>query len=39
MVMTNNYIRGAVTGLGVVNLFAGLVELAVLLSIRERHDA
>lgn len=37
-VITNNYVRGAVTGLGVVNLFAGLVELAVLLPIRGRHD-
>ena len=26
-VMTNNYVRGAVTGLGLVNLFVGLVEL------------
>jgi len=37
-VMTNNYVRGAVTGLGVVNLCAGFVELAVLLPIRGRHD-
>ena len=38
-VMTNNYVRGAVTGLGVVNLCAGLADLAVLLPFRGRHDA
>ena len=38
-IMTNNFVRGAVTGLGVVNLIAGLVDLARLFSIRERHDA
>lgn len=26
--ITNNFVRGAVSGLGVVNLFAGLLELA-----------
>ena len=38
-ILTNNFVRGAVTGLGVVNLFAGLVDLAMLFVPRERHDA
>lgn len=29
--VTNNYIRGAITGLGAVNLFAALADLAVLV--------
>jgi hypothetical protein len=33
-VIRNNFIRGAVSGLGIVNLWAGLVELAALLSRR-----
>jgi hypothetical protein len=37
--ITNNFVRGAVTGLGVVNLFAGLADLALLFAVRERHDA
>ena len=37
--ITNNFVRGAVTGLGVVNLSAGLVDLVRLFSMRERHDA
>jgi hypothetical protein len=37
-IITNNYVRGAVTGLGVVNLFAGLADLAMLFPSRERHD-
>jgi hypothetical protein len=37
-IITNHYVRGAVTGLGVVNLFAGLVDLAMLFPGRERHD-
>ncbi len=36
--ITNNFVRGAVTGLGLVNLFAGLADLALLLAVRERHD-
>lgn len=28
MVMTNNYVRGAVSGIGVLNLIAGVSELA-----------
>jgi hypothetical protein len=38
-IMTNNFVRGAVTGLGVVNLFAGFADLAGLFPIRGRHDA
>ena len=30
-VVTNNYIRGAITGLGAVNLFGALADLAVLV--------
>lgn len=37
-VLTNNYIRGAVSGLGVVNLFAGFAELSFVFLPRERHD-
>jgi len=37
--ITNNYVRGGVTGLGVVNLFAGFADLVMLFSIRGRHDA
>jgi hypothetical protein len=38
-IMTNNFVRGGVTGLGVVNLLAGLADLALLFAARERHDA
>jgi hypothetical protein len=31
---TNNFVRGAVSGLGVVNLWAGLADLATLVSSR-----
>ncbi len=37
--MTNNFVRGGVTGLGVVNLFAGFADLAMLFSFRGRQDA
>jgi hypothetical protein len=26
--LTNNFVRGAISGLGVINIFAGLAELA-----------
>ena len=29
--LSNNFVRGAVSGLGVVNLFAGFADLATLL--------
>ena len=38
-IMTNNFVRGAVTGLGVVNLIAGLADLSLLFAIRGRHDS
>ena len=33
--MTNNFVRGAVSGLGVLNLFAGLAELVPVFTARE----
>jgi hypothetical protein len=33
--MTNNYVRGAISGLGVLNLLAGLSELAPVLMPRK----
>jgi hypothetical protein len=38
-IIKNNYVRGAVTGLGVVNLFAGVADLALLFAVRGRRDA
>jgi hypothetical protein len=35
-IVTNNFVRGGVSGLGVVNLVAGFVDLAVALASRER---
>ncbi len=37
-VITNNFVRGAITGLGVVNLCAGFAELAVIFAARGRPD-
>ena len=36
--LTNDFVRGAVTGLGVVNLFAGFAELASLFAVRAPRD-
>ena len=36
--LTNNFVRGAVTGLGFVNLYAGFADLALVFATRERHD-
>jgi len=36
--LTNNFVRGGVTGLGFVNLFAAFAELAPVFIARERHD-
>lgn len=41
--LTNNFLRGAVTGLGLVNLYAGFADLAVVFAARPsagagRHD-
>lgn len=33
-ILTNNYVRGGVTGLGLVNLFAGFTELALVFASR-----
>ena len=33
--LTNNFVRGAVTGLGVVNLVAGFADLATVFASRE----
>lgn len=38
-IVMSNYMRGAVTGLGVVNLLAGLIDLLLLFAVRGRHDA
>ena len=38
-VLSNNFVRGAVSGLGVVNLVAAFLELAPMFITRERHDA
>lgn len=38
MLLTNNYVRGAITGLGLVNLAAALVELADFLGSRGRQQ-
>ncbi len=32
--LTNNFVRGAVSGLGIVNLFAGFADLAYLFNAR-----
>jgi hypothetical protein len=34
----NNFVRGAVTGLGFVNLYAGFADLALVFAARERRD-
>ena len=36
--LTNNFTRGAVTGLGLVNLGAGFMDLARVFSVRGRAD-
>jgi len=36
--VTNNFVRGAVTGLGLVNLFAGFADLALVFIARDRTD-
>ena len=32
--LSNNFVRGAVSGLGIVNLFAGFVDLGYLVQLR-----
>jgi hypothetical protein len=36
--VTNNFVRGAISGLGVVNVVAGFAELMPMFASRERHD-
>ena len=36
--LTNNFVRGAVTGLGVVNLVAGVADLVMMVSARHNRD-
>ena len=38
-VITNNYVRGAVMGLGLINVWAALSELADIFHSRSRDDA
>ena len=35
--LTNNFVRGAVTGLGLVNLYAGFADLAIVFAGRPPH--
>jgi hypothetical protein len=35
-IVTNNFVRGGVTGLGVVNLVIGVAELALVITTRDR---
>ena len=37
LVLTNYFARGAISGLGVVNLFAGFAEMIPLFAVRARH--
>jgi hypothetical protein len=36
--LTNDFVRGAISGLGVLNLLAGFAELAPIFTPRDRHD-
>jgi len=36
--LTNPFARGAITGLGVINLFAGFAEMVPLFAVRVRHE-
>lgn len=37
--LANNFVRGGVTGLGFVNLIAGLMDLIFVCAVRRPHDA
>jgi hypothetical protein len=37
-IITNDFVRGGVSGLGMVNLVAGFSELAPMFTARDRHD-
>ena len=36
--MTNNFVRGAVSGLGVINVYAGVAELVGLFAAQRRGE-
>jgi hypothetical protein len=38
-ILVNNFVRGGISGLGFLNLLAGLAELAPVFTPRERQDA
>lgn len=38
-VLGNNFVRGAVSGLGVVNIYAGVVELVLVMTARQQRGA
>lgn len=38
-IVSNNFVRGAVTGLGLVNLYAGFADLANIFAAREQQEA
>ncbi len=37
--LTNNFVRGAITGLGIVNLVAGFADLALVFTAKEQRDS
>ena len=37
-IITNHFVRGGITGLGLVNLVVGFTELVPVFSARARHD-
>lgn len=38
-ILTSNFFRGGVTGLGLVNLYAGFADLVLVFAARRRRDA
>jgi hypothetical protein len=37
-ILVNNFVRGAVSGLGIVNLAAGFVDLSMMFALHEHED-
>jgi len=37
-VLTNHFVRGGISGLGLVNVFAAFAELVPVFAVREMHD-
>ena len=37
-ILKNNFVRGAISGLGIVNLIAGFTDLSVMFATRPRRD-